>query len=127
MLFGAVLFVLSLGCLFVFFRSHSPILSPLPAAVSRVLGVYAQKSPEVITQQVETVLQKKNVVFSSVVVQGNTIDVLLSDGSHAILSTEKDIPNQIDSLQYTIDHLTIEGKHISRVDVRFARPVVIFQ
>jgi hypothetical protein len=59
--------------------------------------------------------------------QGNDVMVVLSDDTEVVFSAEKDISNQIGSLQVTINNLTIVGKRISRVDMRFERPVVTFK
>src|SRR5579871_3236455 len=76
--FSSVFFVISLGILFIFFQKHPKILSPLPAAVSRVLGVYVQNTQNGVETQVKEVLLRKNVDFSSIIVRGNDVDVLLS-------------------------------------------------
>ncbi|HSW97720.1 MAG TPA: hypothetical protein VLF89_07895 [Candidatus Saccharimonadales bacterium] len=59
--------------------------------------------------------------------ENNDVLVTLNDDVQVLFSTDKDITNQIDSLQVTMDNLTIEGKRISRVDMRFERPVVTFK
>lgn len=77
--------------------------------------------------QIKDALQKHSIAFSDVSVQGNGVIVQLSDGTEVLFSSTKDVTGQIDSLQLTMDNLTIEGKHISRIDMRFDRPVVTFQ
>lgn len=113
--------------LWIVFKHTSGIISPIPN-ISNVLGASSQQdnSPTLIAQCKEA-LQKKNVSYDSVVMQGVDLLATLSDGTQVLFSADKDILTQIDSLQVTMDNLTIEGKRISRVDMRFERPVVTFK
>ena len=95
--------------------------------VSNVLGVNTQHQTNAAVFQIKDALQKHSIGFSDVSVQGNDVRVQLSDGTDVLFSSTKDVIEQIDSLQLTMDNLTIEGKHISRIDMRFDRPVVTFQ
>jgi hypothetical protein len=107
---------------------HTPaILSPIPTAFSRVLSAYVERDSNVIIVGVKDELVKHHMSYMDVTVQGNDIHIQLDNSIEAILSADKNISIQLDSLQYTIAHLTIEGKRIERVDLRFERPVVTFQ
>jgi len=121
------LFTVSVVLLFVICFSPKTILSPIPGTVSHVLGPYTEKNNQAFEAQVKEQLQKHNIAFISVAATDTIITVQLSDATQAILSVQKDIATQIDSLQVTMDNLTIEDKRISRIDMRFARPVVTFQ
>lgn len=50
--------------------------------------------------------------------------VKLKEDGEAILSINKDLKNQIDSLQAVLKQLTIEGKRVVRIDFRFERPTI---
>lgn len=107
---------------------RSPILlSPIPTAFSQMLSGYRHKTPDLITSQVTGELTKHKLSYSSININGGDVYTQLNDGTEIVLSGEKDISVQLDSLQYTIAHLTIEGKRIARVDMRFERPVVTFK
>jgi len=50
----------------------------------------------------------------------------MQNNAQVFLSTQKDLSQEIASLQLTIAHLTIEGKSFSRLDFRFDRPIISF-
>ncbi|HET9947069.1 MAG TPA: hypothetical protein VFQ63_03330, partial [Patescibacteria group bacterium] len=52
-----------------------------------------------------------------------TFDV---DGKTIIISLNKDIEQQVSSLQLTIRELTMEGKEFHRLDFRYDKPVITF-
>lgn len=52
--------------------------------------------------------------------------VKLKSGEEIILDSEKDLNEQISSLQYLLKRITMEGKRVSRLDLRFEKPVVVF-
>lgn len=102
------------------------MVSPVPL-LSNVLGTSTQNNPSTVIAQVKDALRKKNVSFSSVGMQNTDVVIILNDDIQVLFSTDKDYSAQIDSLQVTMDNLTIEGKRIARVDMRFERPVVTFK
>ena len=57
--------------------------------------------------------------------QGSTITMTVGSGT-VILTTSKDIAQQIDSLQLTIRQLTMEGKEFHRLDFRYDKPVISY-
>jgi cell division septal protein FtsQ len=56
-------------------------------------------------------------------VEGQKITLALKDIPEVIFSAEKGIDNQIDSLQLIFSRAKIEGRKLSRVDLRFDKPV----
>ena len=103
------------------------ILSPIPAAFSQMLSGYINKNPDVVTSKVADELNRHHIAYTSITVDGSDIHIQLDDTTAVLISIDKDISVQLDSLQYTMAHLTIEGKRIARVDMRFERPVVTFK
>lgn len=84
-----------------------------------------EKKSKIIT--LETELEKANVAFKTVIASSDAnLIVHLIDGSVVILSSKKDIKNQISSLQLILSRLTIEGKKLKILDFRFDNPVVSF-
>jgi len=121
------IFFISTFIIFFFFYPKDQIISPISLAFSRlrlqVLGI----NTDALVSHAEKLLTDHHIVFSTVSVKdANTISVALSDGTEVLLSSRKDLSSQIDSLQLTTQRLTIQGKHISRIDLRFDRPVVSF-
>jgi uncharacterized protein (DUF952 family) len=103
------------------------MLNPMQNTFSHILGTSIEKNPNTVIIEAKQQLTKHAISFSSVSFSGNDVSIQLSDGSQVLLAADKNISQQIDSLQVTIDNLTIEDKRILRVDMRFARPVVTFQ
>lgn len=108
--------------------SRKVILNPVPDGFASVLASATQQPNTYALQKaVEDQLQKHSLAFSSISINENTITIHLSEEIDVLIAANKDIGQQIDSLQVTLDNLTIEDKRISRVDMRFERPVVIFK
>jgi hypothetical protein len=53
--------------------------------------------------------------------------VTLKDGGVVTFSSQKDILSQISSLQFILARLTMEGREVSTLDLRFSKPVVVFE
>jgi len=75
----------------------------------------------------ENALDKKNISFASANVNSDgSFTVELRDGGELILSSKKDLENQLSSLQLILSRLTIEGKKLKKLDFRYDNPVVSF-
>lgn len=117
-LFGGV-FGICTGLWLLFFH-HAPTLqSPLPLATA-----HAQDGP--LTARVGRLCEKYHLSCSNISLHGNAIVLYVNTTQKVILSVQKDLPAQIDSLQLTISHLTIEGKQFKQLDFRFDKPVLTF-
>jgi hypothetical protein len=77
--------------------------------------------------QINDLLQKSGIPFASVE-NGNdsTYLVNLKDGGQVIIAQDKNVQNQISSLQLILSRLTIEGKRFKSLDFRYDKPVVLF-
>ncbi len=77
--------------------------------------------------EIDNLLQKSGIAFTSV---ENTNDssylVNLKDGGQVIISKNKNVQDQISSLQLILSRLTIEGKRFKNLDFRYDKPVVLF-
>lgn len=124
--FAIILFCISLGVLALFFTPRQTIISPVSYAFSQFVKHF-NNTDEAVIIKVKEALQKNHLSYTSISVDNEDVIIALENGEEVILSKTKDIDVQIASLQLTISHLTIEGKHISRIDLRFDRPVVVFQ
>ncbi len=81
-----------------------------------------------VISQTEDKLEKAKIYFTSVSLQDDgSLKVELKGGGEVILSSKKDIQNQISSLQLILSRLTIEdGKKLKNLDFRYDSPVVSF-
>lgn len=98
----------------------SPIAHVLPQSRN------AMQSDRTI-QQVQEGLVKRNIIFTSIVLDNDeTIHLLIKDQGEVLFTSAKNIDMQITSLQLTMNDLTIEGKPFKRLDFRFDKPIVTF-
>lgn len=93
---------------------NQPIISPL-----------GQNKPSKISN-LEVLLKKANVPFSSITSSSDFYIIELSGGGQVIISSKKDLAVQISSLQLMLSRLTIEGKRIKSLDFRFDKPIINF-
>ena len=91
-----------------------PIISPL-----------GQNKPFRVSN-LEVLLKKANVPFSSVTRSSDFYIIILSGGGQVIMSSKKELAVQISSLQLMLWRLTIEGKRIKSLDFRFDKPIINF-
>ena len=72
-------------------------------------------------------LKNAQIAFSSIVLESDSAYIIsLTQGGKAIVSSKKNIDEQISSLQRILRELTIEGKPFKIIDFRFEKPVVEF-
>jgi len=72
-------------------------------------------------------LKNAQISFSSIVLESDSAYIIsLTQGGKAIVSSKKNIDEQISSLQRILRELTIEGKPFKIIDFRFEKPVVEF-
>lgn len=120
---GTVGVVLVLAGLFV--QKEEPLfLSPLPDKNSQS----KQNSTTAISTEAKDLLKKKQIEFSSLSeAKGKSYVITLKDGGEVIVTDEKDLDGQLASLQRIVAQLTMEGKKLKRLDLRFDRPILVLQ
>ncbi len=123
LLFGVVgiLFVV-LGIVML---SREPVfISPLPFL--RSLG-FASNSDEA-KKQIQTFMKAQNISYKDISLSGKTTYIVtLSDNGNAYITTNKDVSEQLSSLQRIHSRLTMEGKKFTRLDLRYDKPVIVLQ
>jgi hypothetical protein len=75
---------------------------------------------------VEKILKNKGISFTGVTLVDDYYTVNVSSSGKIKLSTNKDINQQIASLQRILRELTIEGKSFKSIDFRFSEPIITF-
>lgn len=73
----------------------------------------------------ENMLFRSLMPVSMVIVTRREVRVRLGSGQLAVFTTEKGIIEQLDSLQYILGRAKIEGRAIRKIDLRFAKPVIL--
>jgi hypothetical protein len=115
--------LLGVSSYFFILKLQKPLyISPLSTA-----KVAHADEGEVMEQQIEISLRKKQIDFTSVTRQNDAYVITLSDNGKVTFSTQKDIMTQIASLQYILSHLTMEGRQFSSLDLRFDQPVIMLK
>lgn len=117
-LFVFLTLVLSVGSLLLFpkfYKEKFHIISPIARR-----GLNSEK-------QLENELKKKDIAFLNILqLPDSSYKVMLSNGAEVIVTPNKDILQQISSLQLILARLTIEGKKFSKLDFRFDKPVLSY-
>ena len=78
------------------------------------------------TSALENLLYNSHIQYDSISQEKNFSVVSLRDNGQIIFSYEKNLNDQISSLQAILKQLTIEGKRFKNLDFRFDKPVVSF-
>jgi hypothetical protein len=76
--------------------------------------------------EIKKSLDKNKVNYSSIKKSSDLIYKIQLQNSKAIVTLEKDIDEQISSLQRILRAYTIEGKEFKSIDFRFSEPVISF-
>lgn len=124
-----ILIVLAIGILvfifvsFLFIFRKSSLLSPVTSLYFKDIGVVDGGQKVLV---VRNLLQDNSVIFVDVFYQNGVIYLIPEKGQVVLLSPDKDLAVQIASLQRITSQLTIEGKHFTRLDFRFDKPVIVF-
>lgn len=106
-----------------FFRKPS-FISPIPS----LSNSYQKIASTSITQNLETLLAKRNIPFSSVSLStDSSVLVTLASQEQIVFSSQKSLDSQISSLQAVLSRFTIEGKRFTVLDFRFDKPVIVFK
>jgi hypothetical protein len=74
----------------------------------------------------EKELNDRKIYYSIINMEGNYYIVRIQNNGEVRISLEKNINEQLDSLQKILRELTIEGKLFRSIDFRFAEPVILF-
>jgi hypothetical protein len=105
--------------------SYEPtFISPLPFL--RSLGIAS--APDADKKRIETFLKTQNIDYKDISLSGKTTYVVkITDNGNAYITTNKDVSEQLSSLQRIHSRLTMEGKKFTRLDLRYDKPVIVLQ
>lgn len=103
------------------FRHKDPLLmSPLAHLGKTVFT----SSDSLVTSQIEDSCHKYALACQNISIKDHDEADITVDNHLVILSTKKNIEQEIASLQLTIRALTMEGKGYTGLDFRYDRPVI---
>lgn len=101
------------------------IISPLPLFFRNLRPVIDEDQG---ISRLKTQLKSQNINYESVTLAAEGYYLIhLKDGSEVLLPRQGDIKPQLSSLQLILARITMEGKRISRLDLRFEKPVILFK
>lgn len=104
----------------------SSFISPVP-------GVLSVKGQKIVVKNIdgnnfETIFKKSGINYSYILYSSDfSYVVKLESGEEIMFSAKKDIQTQVSSLQLILSRLKIEGKRFLRLDMRFDKPVIVFE
>lgn len=79
-------------------------------------------------QNIKKALNTSKISFSDIrIASDGAVLVQLTDNGAVIFSKGKDIGQQVASLQFILNQLTMEGKRFSRLDLRFDKPIIVLK
>src|SRR5579872_5165238 len=103
-----------IACLYIALSSRLGIISPLAKYVYEVRDTSTEKAT------VTLLCQKYMIPCQNITVQSDgTIQFLLNNQTTVLLSGQKNLEEQLASLQKVASQLTIKGKTIKQIDFRF--------
>ena len=123
---GIAAFVLTLVVLAVMFIHPESLVSPL--AVERKVVLAEARKVTKDTKKIKRYLDEKKVAYATIDrLSDSSYAIHLKSGEEVFLSDDKDILEQLTSLQLILARLTMEGKQIFRLDFRYDKPVVVLK
>jgi hypothetical protein len=77
--------------------------------------------------ELQKYMDEKKIETKEVSFSGTDIKITLVDGQTVLFSSEKSIKTQVSSLQFILSRLTMEDRRFSQLDLRFDKPVIVFE
>lgn len=110
------------------FLSLVSAASYLVSSKVKILNPLAQNIPQGNKKgTLEDELYKNNIQYSKVdIATDSSYLVFLKDDGTVLMSNEKNLGDQITSLQLILGRLTIEGRKFKKLDLRFNQPIIVF-
>lgn len=100
-----------------------------PTIISPVISPFPNDSTNDDESIIELgkLLQEKKISYLTINKISNSLFIKLTNSSEVIISSQKELNQEITSLQYLLARLTMEGKDFSRLDLRFEKPVIVLK
>lgn len=99
----------------------------LPQGVEAIEGSKISDSDTLLTLEVTNLLLKSDFVPTNVRIVNDSITVYNQQDSVVIFTTKKQAKPQADSLQKVLAKAKMESKIISKIDMRFDNPIIVFK
>lgn len=99
----------------------------LPQGFQAVEGTKISDANILLALEITNLLLKSDFVPTNVRIVNDSITVYNQEDSVVVFSTKKQAEAQIDSLQKVLAKAKMESKKISKIDMRFDNPIIIFK
>ncbi len=105
--------------------SREPVfISPLPFL--RSLGLASTNDAS--KKKIQDFMKAQNIPYKDISLAGKTTYIIkMTENGNAYITTNKDVSEQLSSLQRIHSRLTMEGKKFTRLDLRYDKPVIVLQ
>lgn len=125
LIFSLVLIISSLLISYKLFIQKKSIVTPLPKVLS---ASQSPAAPGVDPKQtIQQALYEAKQPYDTIKeIDPVTYEITIDGDEEVLVTSQKDIHEQISSLQAITSQLTMEGKRFSRLDVRYDKPVIVF-
>ena len=97
----------------------SPLINPLSSQIEN-----KEKGQE---ENITVLLEREGYTVDSISQASNSAYLVRLQTGEELILEEKNYSKQISSLQQIFSQLTMEGKKVARLDLRFDKPVVVFK
>lgn len=123
---GSILIVVSTSSVLYRYFIPKQYVSPLSQAAQSMITATKGTSLDTL-QQVEQTLNRNSISYSDAkMIDQNTCQITIDNNQTVLFATDRQLAEQIASLQLIVSHLTMEGKRFSRLDLRYDKPIIVF-
>lgn len=121
-----ILALISILLLINFFNIVKYKNNPVSATlINPVAGVNSDPAAlDEIKAKLQSELAKRSVVYEKIISFNNYYIIILSGKKEVYITPNKDLAEQITSLQFILNRLTMEGRSFRKLDLRFTKPVI---
>jgi uncharacterized membrane protein YvbJ len=119
----SIIFLIILGVGIYIFRNllQKPLyISPLPPNYK--IDSVSDKDQKL--KLLEDKLKESKIKYEKIIAYDKYFIIEMEDDSKVLVSSQKDLIPQISSLQFILSRLTMEGKAVRELDLRFDKPVI---
>ena len=97
----------------------TPLINPLSSQIEN-----KEKGQE---ENITILLEREGYTVDAISQASNSAYLVRLQTGEELILEEKNYSKQISSLQQIFSQLTMEGKKVARLDLRFDKPVVVFK
>lgn len=120
---GVLLLIFLVGAGGYMYLTNSVVLSPLPAQLGGLLPTSSSDQSE---KELKSLLRSHNIMYTAISRSSDEFVITLNLKQRVFVTRDKNLTEQISSLQDILPHLTMEGKQFRQLDLRYDKPVVTY-